>query len=113
MPHAKARRRKEDNERSLRNLAAVGVGGRGVEVLLELLADLVADEVFDAVGGFVDVVERQAEVFDQVRFPEAVGADELAGGFAAGGGKVEAVAGAGNAAGAQEVAEAEAGEPAA
>src|SRR5690606_874932 len=90
--HAKARRRKEDNERSLRNLAAVGVGGRGVEVLLELLADLVADEVFDAVGGFVDVVERQAEVFDQVRFPEAVGADELAGGFAAGGGKVGAVA---------------------
>jgi hypothetical protein len=74
----------------------VGVGGRGVEFLLELLAHFVADEVFDAVGWFVDVVERQAEVFDQVSFPEAVGADELAGGFAAGGSEVEAVARAGD-----------------
>ena len=97
----------------LGNHAAVGVGGCGVEFLLELFADVVADEVFDAVGWFVDVVERQAEVLDQVGLPEAVGADELAGGFAAGGGEVEAVAGAGDAAGAEEVAEAEPREPAA
>lgn len=91
----------------------MGVGGGGVEFLLELFAHIVADEVFDAVGWLVDVVEGQAEVFDQVGFPEAVRADELAGGFAAGGGEVEAVAGAGDAAGADEVAEAEPGEPAA
>lgn len=36
----------------------MGVGGGGVEFLLELLADFFADEVFDAVGWFVDVVER-------------------------------------------------------
>jgi hypothetical protein len=93
------------------DLAAVGVGGGGVEFLLQLLADVVADEVLDAVGWFVDVVERHAELLHEIRLPEAVGADELAGGFAAGGGEVEVVAAASDAAVAQQIAEAESGEP--
>ena len=68
------------------------IDGSGFELFLQLLAQPLINEVLDAVGRFVDVVERQAEVAVEVRFPQAVRADELAGLLAARGGKVEAVA---------------------
>ena len=69
------------------------VGGSGVELFLQLLAQPLVDEVLDAVCRFVDVVERQAEVAVEIRLPQAVRADELAGLLAAHRGEVESIVG--------------------
>jgi hypothetical protein len=69
-----------------RNLPSVRVEAGGFDFAFEHFLELGGDVVFDAVGGFVNVVKGQAEELHEVGFPEAVGAYELAGGVAAGGG---------------------------
>ena len=52
--------------------------GRVIDGLFELVAEGLLDIVLDAVGGGVDVVGREAEVFYQVGFPQAMAADQAA-----------------------------------
>jgi hypothetical protein len=66
-----------------RDVAAMRIVLRVFEFLLKFFAEWLVDEVFDAIGGGVDVVGREAEVLDEVGFPEAVATDESRGAPAA------------------------------
>ena len=59
------------------------VSGGGVDFRFEFSTELLVDEVLDAVGRFVHVVQRHPQVFDQIGLPQAVGTDQAAGHFSA------------------------------
>ncbi len=58
----------------------MGVGVDFAELLGDLVPDSGVQDVFHDVSRLVDVVRLDAYFVDKVRFPQAVGADQVGGG---------------------------------
>src|SRR5918996_1067280 len=68
---------------NLRNITSMRILLSVFQFPLQLVAQRLVDKVFDAVGRRVDVIGRQPELFDEVRFPQAVAAHKAGGAPAA------------------------------